>query len=152
MSTTVQLQVFRERLVHGDDVIERRFGHDRMAGAADIPAVKPPKKVHQLMDFTLDVRRSSVDQRALHINAAPETDLPAVLTRKLVNIHRLGLNRVQHVQADLDQVGYDSRYIAAQVHPDVSAAIAGAGPLIGPVLAAQYGYLPGAWKSAIRTV
>ena len=32
------------------------------------------------------------------------------------------------------------------------AAIAGAGPLIGPVLAAQYGYLPGAWKSAIRTV
>ena len=95
-------------------VIDGRIALDVVRGADDVTAARR-QRFNPLPHLGAHVRRRAERQRLLGADAAPERQTPAVVALYLRDVHAFRLERVQHVQADLHEVGDDRPQRAAAV-------------------------------------
>lgn len=102
----MRIRRLRDRVYHSPKILQRRVELHVMRRPQDQPAAFA-ERLQPAQHFGAHVGRRTKRQRVLHIHRTPETEIPAIFLLKLRQIHAGRLDRVEHIQTDLDQVGDD---------------------------------------------
>ncbi len=108
---------------HG--VLDRHTRHDRFRRRHDVPtAVRHYVKAS--LYLIADLPRRTEGQRLLRADAADETQVLAELLLQFEDVHRLRLNGLEDVCADINEVGYDLHDIPARMNVNTLSALSDA--------------------------
>lgn len=94
---------------------------DRVGHGHDHPAAGSEESIYQGSRSGDHFFWRAVREEVLYINTRHEGDTVTESLRGRLWVHSVWLDRMEHIQTDLDQVAYDGCHVAAGMEPELHA-------------------------------